>query len=544
MKIDFEKEYSSIILKRGFEYYNNGYVKNVKVKNNEINAVVEGTDDYHVSIELDNNKIMVTNCNCPYFYDHDECKHITAVLYYLANENLSNKKETPNITSILSKINEKELKIFLGDLIENDEAIYDLFRRKFVDYFPKISPATYKRKIFDAIREAGGRDGFIDYNEGWEYTRKMHEFTNEASNLVDRNDYETAFAIVKIILDSIPDTAIDGSNGETSIVADSCIEVIVEILNSAPHNNKTIRDVFEYVLLELQTHNLDNYGIELDNLIINFIRKDLFTEECESALLNAIEDCDNSSKWYSYSKKYYLEYLSELYDRTGNIDKKLILIENNLDDIETFKKYVSIIMEKEEINEVISALKKYQQKYPNHQKFITDTLLEIYQNNHMEPDYKEELYNAFFKYDEFNFEKYIKIKKLYNQSDWLNEREQIITKVQKSTTRHFDILTKIYIEEKMIDALYEYVSTNGDVNHFEEYLLPKYRDELIEINIKKSKKNLKFASNRNAYRGIAGELMHINRLDIHKKYISDFLVYIRTEYASKPALMDEISHIK
>lgn len=543
MKIDFEREYSSTILKRGLDYYNRGCVKNVKIKDNIIGAIVEGTNNYHISIELNNDEIIDTNCDCPYFYEHDECKHITAVFYYLVNEKLVNKKETPSISSILNKINDKELKKFLGDIIDNNEGIYDLFRRKFVDYFPKVSPATYKKKIFDAIREAGGRDGFIDYREGWEYTRKMYEFTNEASNFVDKNDYETAFIIVKIILDSIPDTAIDGSNGETGEVANSCIDVIIEILNKASKNDKTIRDIFKYILLELKTHNLDNYGIELDNLIINFVRDNLFIEECETALLNAIKDCD-SSKWYSYSKKYYLAYLSELYDRTEENEKKLRLIEDNLDEIEMFKEYIVILMKEKEITEVIELLKKYQKKYSNHQKYITDKLIEIYQNNYMKLEYKEELYNAFYIYDKFNFEKYIEIKKLYSKSDWINEKELIITKVKKSTANHFDILTKIYIEEKMIDELYEYVSINGNVNHFEEYLLPKYRDKLIEINIKNCKRNLKFASNRNAYRGIAGELSHIKRLDINKKYINDILTYIRKEYANKPALMDEISHIK
>jgi len=543
MKMDFENEYSNTILKRGLDYYNSGYVKKVRIKDGTIDAIVEGTNNYHVRIELHNDKIIDTNCDYPYFYEHDECKHITAVLYYLVNEKLINIKDTPSISSILNKINEKELKKFLSDLIENNEDIYDLFRRKFVDYFPKISSATYKKKIFDAIREAGGRDGFIDYREGWGYTRKMYEFTTEASNLVDKNDYETAFIIVKIILDSIPDTAIDGSNGETSEVADSCIDVIIEILDKAPKNDKTIRDIFEYILLELKTHNLDNYGIELDNLIINFVRDDLFIEECEVALLNAIKDCD-SSKWYSYSKRYYLACLKELYDRTEENDKKIRLIEDNLDEIEMFEEYIVILMKEKEINEVIELLKKYQKKYPNHQKYISDKLIEIYQSNHMEIEYKDELYNAFFEYDKFNFEKYIKIKKLFSKSDWSREKEEIITKIKKSNNNNFDILTKIYIEEKMIDELYEYVSINGNVNYFEEYLLPKYRDELIEINIKNCKRSLKVASNRNAYRGIAGELNHIKRLDINKKYINDFLTYIRKEYANKPALMDEISHIK
>ncbi len=79
MKIDFEREYSSTILKRGLDYYNRGYVKNVKINGNTIGAIVEGTNNYHISIELNNDEIIDTNCDCPYFYEHDECKHITAV---------------------------------------------------------------------------------------------------------------------------------------------------------------------------------------------------------------------------------------------------------------------------------------------------------------------------------------------------------------------------------------------------------------------------------------------------------------------------------
>ena len=51
----------------------------------------------------------------------------------------------------------------------------------------------------------------------------MYEFTNEALNFVEDGDYETAFVIARIILDSIPDTAIDGSNGEIGEVANHII---------------------------------------------------------------------------------------------------------------------------------------------------------------------------------------------------------------------------------------------------------------------------------------------------------------------------------
>ena len=541
MKINFEEDYSKIILKRGLEYYNYSCVKNVRIKDNSIGAIVEETNNYHVGIEIKGDKVDSANCDCPYYYDRDECKHIVAVLYYLTNEKIDNTKNDESIRTILDKIDEKELKNFLENLIENEESIYDLFRRKFVNYFPKISPATYKRKIESAIREAGGRDGFIDYNEGWNYTRKLYEFTNEALNLVEKGDYETAFVIARIILDSIPDTAIDGSNGETGEVANSCIEVIVNILDKASKNDKTVKDILDYILIELKTHNLSNYGIELDDLIINFIRDGLFLQKCEIALINAIKDCDDS-KWYSYSKRYYLDYLEELYDKQGNNLKKRKLIENNLDTIEMFEKYVEILMNEKDTKEIIINLINYRKKYPNHQKYITDKLLEIYYRDNMTLEYKDGLYQAFFEFDKYNFEKYIKIKQLYNKEEWITEIEKIISEIEKSSNKT-DILAKIFIEEKMIDRLYELVKDNN-IYYYEDYLLPKYRNELIEKYIEKCKRNLKFASNRSNYRNIAEELMHIKKLDTNKKYITLFLEYIKKEYANKPALMDEISHVK
>lgn len=541
MKVKFESDYSRIILKRGLEYYQTGNVKRVVIKDGIVCAIVNGTNTYHVSLEIKGDEILNTECDCPYFYEHDECKHITAVLYYLKKENAKNTDNDSSVKDILDKIDVKELKKFLKDLIENDEDIYDVFRRNFLDYFPKVSPSAYKRKIEQAIYESGGRDGFIGYSEGREYVRRMEEFTKEGLSLVSKKDYETAFTIAKIILDSIPNTAIDGSNGETSIVANSCIEVIIAILYEAPKNHKTIRDIFDYTLHEIKTNTLYNYGIELHDLIINFIRNDLFIKDCEKALIAAIDDCDES-KWYSYTKNFYLECLEELYAKDENIFKQRKLIESNLDNLEMFKKYVDILIKEKNINEVVKTLIEFRKKYQKNEEYITDKLLEIYQKNKMNLEYKEELYQAFFQFDKFNFEKYIMIKKLYSKKEWVKEVENIISKLEKFSDS-FRILTEIFIAEKMIDRLYNLVKDDSNINYYEKYLLSKYRDEIIEKNIEKCQKSLRVAYNRSDYRRIADELKHIKKIDVKRKYITSFLTWIRKEYANKPALMDEISKV-
>ncbi len=86
MKVEFESTYSRIILKRGLEYYQTGNVKRVVIKDGIVSAIVNGTNTYHVSLEIKVDEILNVECDCPYFYEHDECKHNTAVLYYLKNK--------------------------------------------------------------------------------------------------------------------------------------------------------------------------------------------------------------------------------------------------------------------------------------------------------------------------------------------------------------------------------------------------------------------------------------------------------------------------
>ncbi len=535
MNLDFEKEFSQAILEKGLDYYNKGCVKNLKVDGNWIEALVKGSHQYHVSIELKENKIVYSQCDCPYFWDHEECKHVVAVLYRLVKG-----KQENDLSSILDKINEKDLKSFLADLMADDDKLYDLFRRRFSQYFPKISAQAYAKKIEDVIKWAAGDDGFIDYREGEKYVQGMQEFIDEAFDFAIKSDYEMAFLIVKIILETLSDADMDGSNGELEIVANGCIDVILKILDEASKDDKTVRDIFECVITELKTQELANYGIEFGDLIENFIEKKLFLDECESTLKETLKQLENQNR--SYTKERYLAYLTELYDVTNNKEKKINLLESNLEVLEVFKECVCSMMETNELKDVIEFLQKYQKIYPQHQKYITNKLLEIYETNNMLNEYKEELYNAFFEYDKFNFEKYLTIKKLFNENDWLKERENILDKIKKSTSNNQEILANIYIEEKMIDELFELVSSKGNFNSYEKYLLPKYRDELIMLNIKEVEKLLLFASNRSNYRAIARELKNIKRLDIDEKYINDFVAFIKKQYPKKKALLQEISY--
>jgi len=109
-------------------------------------AIVEGNNNYHVEMEIKDENIKNIYCDCPYFIDHDECKHVAAVLYNLSDTKDISINIEDDTLSIINKVSDIELRLFLCELMNNNEEVYDEFRRKFISLFPKYSSKTYKQK--------------------------------------------------------------------------------------------------------------------------------------------------------------------------------------------------------------------------------------------------------------------------------------------------------------------------------------------------------------------------------------------------------------
>jgi len=69
------------ILERGLKYYEEDCVTSLKQIMTGYTAVVEGTDDYDVEIEMRDNQVYDMTCTCPYAAAGNYCKHMAAVLY-------------------------------------------------------------------------------------------------------------------------------------------------------------------------------------------------------------------------------------------------------------------------------------------------------------------------------------------------------------------------------------------------------------------------------------------------------------------------------
>lgn len=86
---DLASGFDAAIRRRGEQYFRQGAVVLRQREVNDFSAWVQGTERYDVAVELFHGNIRY-RCSCPYFEDHDGCKHIWATLLQADRENLIN----------------------------------------------------------------------------------------------------------------------------------------------------------------------------------------------------------------------------------------------------------------------------------------------------------------------------------------------------------------------------------------------------------------------------------------------------------------------
>lgn len=448
-------------------------------------------------------------------------------------------KNEVDLKNIIKEIDDKEIKKFLYDNLNDDEKLLNRFRVEFSKFFPTLSKKEYENRVNRAIYNCSDdRNGFISYRSTGKYERAMIEFVNEARNLVVNEDYKTAFTLVTVLLDSIPETPIDDSDGSTGMVSEDCIEIINDILNNIDNTDELVKEILDYILKDIKELNLQNYGIEIDNILIYFISNKLYLDEIEESLLIGLDKSKEQD--HCYYRKDYINYLIDIY--TLN-DKKNIMgiLEKYSGDRDICMMYVDELIKDGKLDNAIKILKSnlVEKNYSSSNYALK--LAQIYNEYNMKEDYKNILYDIFYKYSRYDIGIYFKIKDLYTDKEWNQKKYNIINKL-KGNSGTFMILNKLYVEEKMYDELYLNICKQGMENIicYEEYLLPKYRNELINIYKESCLNDACYAKDRNSYRSVAHKVNSLIRISDSDDDVKFVLKEINENYfRNRPAMLDE-----
>lgn len=163
------------ILERGYDYYEDGAVTRIKINRDEITAVVEGTYDYNVSIDLKNGIVTDMFCDCPYAEDGNNCKHMAAVLYAAdehSEDSIGKNSKEQEIENLLEQANPETIKRFLTEMLLADSKLLLKFKSQCDFFNDNIDLKEYEREINKAINLYSDH-GFIPYRYADDFINEM-----------------------------------------------------------------------------------------------------------------------------------------------------------------------------------------------------------------------------------------------------------------------------------------------------------------------------------------------------------------------------------
>lgn len=133
--VDREQQLEGLVsartLEKGLDHYESGAVSDLKTTECGYEAVVLGSREYHVEIELNDGEISGMYCDCPYADDGSFCKHMAAVLFEIDDQEEDETEDerepsgTYSISQAVGALPEAYLRKLVIELAQRDEALKD-----------------------------------------------------------------------------------------------------------------------------------------------------------------------------------------------------------------------------------------------------------------------------------------------------------------------------------------------------------------------------------------------------------------------------------
>ncbi|MER1958369.1 MAG: hypothetical protein ABS942_13395 [Solibacillus sp.] len=226
----FEKQISKVILKRGKDYYENGSISELEqVAANAWRAKILGTNAYFVYVQLADEHITVSQCDCPF---DGTCKHEVAV--YFAIRKALNKKPATDYKAYFQHYEKQELVDILADLVAQDPALQKRF-----------APIKTKEKVNAELLIAQAKSKLLKL-----IGRYLRTYTDDA------------FQDVMAFIETVIDDAQAGFAKEPLVVLELmtlCVEQLAGVQDDAPtwmyeQIEQDIFGHFSHVLGEVKTN--------------------------------------------------------------------------------------------------------------------------------------------------------------------------------------------------------------------------------------------------------------------------------------------------
>ncbi|MCD7808337.1 MAG: SWIM zinc finger family protein [Erysipelotrichaceae bacterium] len=540
--MDWEDEFWSEILNRGFDYYINGHVKDFNITDDMITAKVIGSKDYQVKVNLHNNHISHMSCNCAY---GDNCKHMAAVLYQWDNYcyKIKNAQETTSNENLINQATDLQIKEFLLNVLNKDSSLALKFKTFIQNKIIDSDVQEYKNHIDRIIQSHMDRYHYINYSEATNFAIDLEKFLNEdVQMMLNSKCYDAAFDVSVYLFLQVCDVDIDDSGGDSGSIVCECIKIWDKILDQC--HNDTSDKMFQWFINHLNSYSdyLDDY---LKEFLMKRFKEEKYLKDKLSFIDNKIQQSKDMSKpWYIRSQmeewlKYRIQIMIELNFSDETIDK---FCEEYWNYSFIRKMYISIYIDNHEYDNAIQVLLEsidLDADYPGLVDNYRKQLIDLYKMIGDLEQYKKQLYIIITEDTRVDLDYYRELKSLYSSDEWVMIRNEIF---EKSPRNIYDL----YQEEKIYDKLLDYVLNSRGLYTITEYLddlkdiyptqlLDKYQTEL--------NKEARHTASRTEYHEWVNYLRRMKEIEGGDKVVQQIVDDWKVKYKNRRALMDELSKL-
>ncbi|WP_027398956.1 SWIM zinc finger family protein [Anaerovorax odorimutans] len=557
--MDWQRLFRSHILDRGFQYYKQGSVEDYWQGEDFIEATVQGSEAYDVSIDIIDGKIIEMYCNCPYAEEGNYCKHMAAVLFYMEeNHDSFNVKKTwagsnklsevvplkgESVRGLVEKTDEKVIRDFLINILENDGKMFNRFRSVLCCKVSPMDMKRYKNQIDGIFRNYAGRYGFVDYYNAGSFILELEEvLDHDVIRLVENKQFEEAFELTNYIFVKTGNQDMDDSDGGTGMLADRCLEIWQEIIENSDMEMK--RKMFQWYTEHLDGSIIDYMEAYIEQLLFeNFMEEEFLLYKLK---LTEKKVCTYKNEKDSWTRGYHagmwaLKHIGVMKEQKTSEDLIDKYCKENLEFSSVRDYYVNRLIYKGKYDAAIQVLeegKVVDKSFPGLVEDYSLKLKDLYQQTGNNQAYEKELWSFVLEYRAGDLDAYKELESLYSKEEWEEKREVIF----KNLPSHAP-MDKLYEMEKLYDRLLKIVLDSAGIYKLTEYekcLKPLYPEELL-VKYEATVKNMASrVSDRKRYKEIVAILRRMQKYPEGMNKVKELVIGWQLEYRNRPAMMDEL----
>jgi len=557
----FEQHIDEAILKRGMAYFKNRQVHPPEeITSGQYEAIVEGSEDYTVRMNIQNRVVREYSCTCPYDLG-PVCKHVVAVLFYLQQDELgleafSKKKKADTkpakrktvadrVDDLLEKIPHDELKQFVRNNVADNSSFRNLFLSSYAHLTEGESLSFYRKQVKSILQTAKGRGGFIEWSQARYVGKQAHDLLNTAYKHEENQNYRSAIFICCAVLDEMTGALqyADDSNGDIGGPLNDASGLLSEI--SQKQLPEDIRfELFCYCISAFEKNIFSGWDWHLGMLSIasQVARTD---EEMQKLL--ALIDQPRDSEYERQESQQIKFYLLQKFKGQEEAAR---FMEQHLSNPSLRAAAIQKAIDKKDFDKAIAiaqdGIKHDEKSKPGLVADWHDWLLRIA----MQQGDKEKIIlyarKLFVDSNRDKREYYQLMKTQVAPEQWTAFVEDLVRDIRKkSRWLDFGVLADIFISEAWWDRLLKLLRENPSLNHlehYEKYLAKDYAKELAQMYAHGISESLSRQTGRNHYQTACRYLRRIIKLG-EREIAQQMMDGFRTQYAQRKALMEELDRV-